>query len=144
MIAYTDADVIRFLSRVDRREADECWPWTAGKTKWGYGNFPLGGHWVGAHRMALAVEQGIDIPGPELEIDHTCENKACCNPAHLQWVAYEGRINSVLHFERRFGDRTHCPNGHPWIEENIYRRGNYKACRICRSAAATRSHRRES
>lgn len=142
MLEYTDNDIARFHGKVDRRGDDECWPWIGARSKQGYGNFLLASHTIGAHRMALAVEQGIGVPDGRMEIDHTCENEPCCNPSHLQWVPREGRINTVLHNERRFGERTHCANGHPWTEQNVYRRGKYKGCRPCRSAAATRSHRR--
>jgi hypothetical protein len=141
MLTYTDSDLARYWAKVERRGDDECWGWTASKAQ-GYGKIWLDGHLIGAHRMALAVHQGIGVPGPEWEIDHTCENKGCQNPAHLQWVAYKGRINSVLHFERRFGDRTHCPNGHPWTEQNVYRIGTYKACKLCRNKAACAAHKR--
>lgn len=38
--------------------------------------------------------------------------------------------------------RTHCPKGHPYDEENTYRRGNHRYCRQCaRDTGAERARR---
>lgn len=72
----------RFWSKVDRGKADECWEWTAGRFKAGYGAFArtreLGPAY--AHRMAYELTYG---PIPDgMDVCHTCDNPPCCNPAH--------------------------------------------------------------
>jgi hypothetical protein len=74
----------RFWSKVDRRGADECWPWTAALNEHGYGVMRPGGQRSGptikAHRVSLMLA-GVDIDG--LVIRHSCDNPPCVNPAHL-------------------------------------------------------------
>lgn len=72
----------RFWMKVDRSGGPgECWPWTAGRKKGGYGSFALRtGVSTGAHRVAFALFHGFAAPRSVL---HTCDNPPCCNPAHL-------------------------------------------------------------
>lgn len=74
----------RFWSKVERRGADDCWPWTAATNEHGYGVMrPAGqrsGPTVKAHRVSLMLA-GVDIDG--LVIRHSCDNPPCVNPAHL-------------------------------------------------------------
>lgn len=77
----------RFWSKVGTREADECWPWTAGLDPRGYGRFFVpgrsrGNNRVGAHRIAYELAKG-EIPAG-LHVLHSCDNRRCCNPAHLR------------------------------------------------------------
>jgi hypothetical protein len=78
------SDVIteRFWAKVKVGLPDECWPWQAYTDKdTGYGKF--GTHYpevVGSHRYAFATENGD--PG-DLFVRHKCDNRPCCNPAHL-------------------------------------------------------------
>jgi hypothetical protein len=76
----TPDDVWRF---VDRRGADECWPWTGLLYRNGYGRFNLNRTSYGAHRIVCELANGSPRPG-ELAM-HKCNNKACCNPDHLIW-----------------------------------------------------------
>jgi transcriptional regulator with XRE-family HTH domain len=71
----------RLAARVDSSAGpDACWPWTAALTTTGYGSF--GGNSGGAaHRVAYVVANG---PIPDgLGVLHRCDNRQCCNPAHL-------------------------------------------------------------
>lgn len=71
----------RFWAKVDRPSAEACWPWTASLTKSGYGQFGLNRGVVRAHRAAMAFATNKSVTG--LVVRHLCDNKACCNPAHL-------------------------------------------------------------
>lgn len=66
---------------------EECWEWTGGKTKAGYGVIIGGGRgssMITVHRLAYQYAGGWIPQG--CEIDHLCRNRACINPAHLEVV----------------------------------------------------------
>ena len=75
----------RFWPKVDRSGGpDACWPWTAFRLPWGYGQIgegPAGGRHLYAHRVAWELTNG-PIPAGLLAL-HRCDNPPCCNPAHL-------------------------------------------------------------
>lgn len=116
----------RFWSKV--RPEGDCWVWTASTRNGGYGQFRIDGRVKVAHRLAFE-ELRDEIPGG-LVLDHLCRNRKCVNPDHLDPVTDqvniargEGGVN-----QRR---KTHCPQGHPYDEQNTrrYRTGRY--CRTC-------------
>ena len=73
----------RFWEKVDIREAGQCWPWIAGLTSTGYGQFGpgRGAKPIGAHRMAYILTVGPVTP--EERVRHSCDNPICVNPDHL-------------------------------------------------------------
>jgi len=74
----------RFWSKVKKGSPDECWEWQASYGSKGYGQswWKPAGRAIGAHRVAYMLTHG-EIP-KDLQIAHTCHNKRCCNPAHLE------------------------------------------------------------
>lgn len=71
----------RFAAKYVAGKPDECWEWTAGCNRRGYGKFSIGKRTFGAHRIAYFLAKG-DIPD-DLLVRHTCDNPPCVNPAHL-------------------------------------------------------------
>jgi hypothetical protein len=79
----------RFWRFVEKRGKQECWPWLGSGVD-GYGSIGLGGRSGGkalAHRVSWELANG---PIPDSEeyhgtvVRHTCHNRACVNPAHLE------------------------------------------------------------
>ena len=81
----SDAD--RFWQRVAKGPPSRCWPWTGATTEKGYGRLKWNGRAVSAHRIAYELAVG-EIPKGNsyhgVVVRHTCDNRLCCNPAHLQ------------------------------------------------------------
>jgi len=67
----------------DSRKARECWPYPGCKDADGYGSVRYHGKTWGAHRLAHVLATGQTIV-PGVLLRHTCNNPACCNPAHLR------------------------------------------------------------
>lgn len=71
----------RFWKKVQIGSDDECWPWSAGVSRYGYGRFGFRkANWQ-AHRVAYTLTKGEVSPG--MVIMHSCNNRLCCNPSHL-------------------------------------------------------------
>src|ERR1041385_3851162 len=122
----------RFLAKIDKNGPNGCWIWTAAKSHDGYGRhngFPYGSTQY-AHRIAYELCFGL-VPKP-LEVHHKCENRICCNPAHLEPVTRQE------HFQKspnnptfKNAEATHCVHGHAFDERNTYRDKLGK--RVCRT-----------
>jgi hypothetical protein len=79
----------RFMGRVEK--TSDCWLWTGGKTKNGYGSFyPKKGPSKYAHRWLYALVRG---PIPEgMQLDHLCRVRHCVNPDHLEPVTMQENL----------------------------------------------------
>ena len=78
-------------SKVDIREPNECWPWKGYVTESGYGRTWINDVGYYAHRVIynLAHPGEIELKAPKDKkafgfLMHTCDNRICCNPAHLR------------------------------------------------------------
>ena len=72
-----------FHDRYHRGGEDECWLWKHKPNSEGYGGMHWGGRMEGAHRIAYMLKHGR-LPGKGLVVMHTCMNKTCVNPKHLE------------------------------------------------------------
>lgn len=69
----------KFWARVDT--AGECWTWTAGRSKQGYGWFSCQAVRWAAHRFSWVLHFGPIPPG--IDVLHSCDNPPCVRPDHL-------------------------------------------------------------
>lgn len=72
----------RFWEKVDRSNPDGCWEWQAStNVDHGYGQFTWDGTVMRSHRVAYTISVGPIPKGKH--VMHSCDNRKCCNPAHL-------------------------------------------------------------
>ena len=79
--AFREERIAAFWSRVERSDADGCWPWKGAILQNGYGMAHFCGKPKLAHRLAYELTNG-SFPH-DLNILHSCDNPSCCNPKHL-------------------------------------------------------------
>lgn len=102
-----------------------CWLWLGSKVHDGYGRIFTGGEDKLAHVVSYEFYVG---PVPDdLILDHTCRNRPCINPAHLEPVTYAEntrRGNAPTALVGRLG---RCRKGHDLPGGGL--------CALCRKAA---------
>lgn len=77
-----EAIAARFWSKVKIGNPNDCWIWQANIHRNGYGAFWDGERQVCAHRASYEINVGSIPEG--MFVIHSCDNPACCNPAHLR------------------------------------------------------------
>jgi hypothetical protein len=124
---FDQDDFKRLFARV-QVDANGCWN-VGDPKRQKYGVMFKGGKSYSAHRCTYAMTYG---PIPDgLVIDHTCQNKSCCNPAHLQAVS--PRTNIILAHQRLKSSAT-CPAGHELVSPNVYQVATKVMCVACKLA----------
>jgi hypothetical protein len=122
--------------RTDVPSADQCWKWPL------YGRVEDGRAQVGKYReyvyRLLYVAAGGELGQYQLA-HHTCEHPWCINPFHIE-PQDDHSAHATEH--GRGGDwgqgaKTHCPEGHPYDDENTQHitRGDGTHERHCRTCA---------
>jgi len=103
-------------NRIDRRGPNDCWLWSGDTNNTGYGSFRLYGKKRTVHRLVYHLTFGvIEIDAPTNKrlaqfVLHRCDNRLCCNPAHLFLGNYADNMKDA----KKKG-RTRAPQGdqHP-------------------------------
>lgn len=124
----------RFWDKVERQSSG-CWEWTASRSKTtGYGYYRLEGRTVNPHRVICREAHGDPAPG--MYAMHSCDNRGCVNLHHLRWGTPKENIQDAIQKGRLIPgkyatEKTHCPRGHEYTEENTYRTRSGRSCREC-------------
>ena len=131
----TDEQSKRFLSKIDK--TDYCWNWKAYLNKDGYGTFSLNKRTVLAHRLYYVVY--FDSVSPSLELDHTCRNRSCVNPDHLDPVT--SQVNLLRGNTHSYNNsvKTHCLRKHLLEEPNLRKDQLRRGRRQCLACSRTQS-----
>lgn len=86
-----EALLARVLERVEIDEVSGCWIWTGPtsgtKCNEGYPRMSLDGQTVSVHRVTAMLAFGF--LHSRRQVDHTCRNRLCVNPAHLELVTHK-------------------------------------------------------
>ena len=125
-----------------------CWLWIGAsddRPGKGYGFIRFRGrkNWS-AHRVSYTLFRG-EIP-EGMHVCHSCDTPACVNPDHL-WLGtnQDNQLDKSIKGRAAGQNKTHCPRGHEYTEENTYWRPNtgWRVCRTCnrdrRRIAATQA-----
>ena len=132
----------RFFAKVNKTET--CWLWIGATNHLGYGQL-----WdVDTKRVDMAHRVSVRMSGREIpdgwEVDHLCRIPSCVNPEHLEPVTHAVNMErapaSAIQFQRA---KTHCPQGHEYTPDNIYKKTNSsggisRECRACKADAQRR------
>lgn len=135
-----ESQINLFVGRLalGRRDPDptlDCWEWG------GQYNLDRYGVWdvydvngkrrsnFKVHRLAheLATER---IPQGYV-VHHTCGNRSCCNPAHLEAISHTEHSKREFSTFHRSMSSTHCKNGHEYTPENTSIRRGHRHCLAC-------------
>ena len=136
----TNDELTRFLVKVkaptENHTKADCLIWGGGKAKAGYGIFNLGFSKNSlsyyAHRLSYSWFKG-QIPKHQ-HIHHTCGNRACVKPSHLE-VMCQAVHNNMERAQGNWGNqntvKTHCINGHEFTEDTTCTKYGFRRCLTC-------------
>ncbi|MGW2130432.1 HNH endonuclease signature motif containing protein [Streptomyces coelicoflavus] len=143
----------RFAEKINKRglwslfknAPGQCWIWTAGTNRKGYGVIGINGRSTLAHRFSYELHVG---PIPDgLELDHRCRVRPCSNPDHRPTggrgcrQCARDRSNAAQAAKPKTPRqlKSHCTNGHEFNAENTGHTGTRRYCRQC-SRDNSRAH----
>ena len=128
----------RIARRIAPPNEDGCMIWMGSKSAKGYGTVAWKGENRRVHRVVWTILVG---PIPDgMTIDHVaergCKSKACANIEHMELVTSEVNTSRSAGNKGRGSHeraKTHCPQGHPYDDENTYWYRGQRQCKICRA-----------
>lgn len=133
---------VRLLRKVQVDPETGCWNWSGSITPGGYGQIGIGSLKDGSRRLAAAHRVAYEIFVGAIpvgyQLDHLCRNRRCIHPNHLQPVTHAENVRRG-EAGRHWAQKTHCPHGHPYDDENTR---SYKGRRFCRECGRIKERRR--
>ncbi len=124
----TETEADRFQGKF--KVSGNCWLWTGPLDRDGYGTFYFRGASRRAHRVAWYSVHG-EVPN-DFVVNHTCRNRSCVNPQHLQCIsASENALKDSASIPYINSQKTHCRNGHPFDKAITWRGKTQRICSIC-------------
>jgi hypothetical protein len=118
-----------------RFDPNGCWTWTGPRDSEGYGRIKLRGEVWLIHRLFFEILVRHVALGKV--VHHTCGNRLCGNPEHLEETTNADNVRRGKHYvgiHHHNGCRTHCKRGHPLYGPNcIYRYSKGRFARVCRA-----------
>jgi hypothetical protein len=121
--------LVRLMMWADLGEnEDDCWVWQGKSvTKDGYGLISFQDGNVLVHRLMYELVVGPLID--DMEIDHTCFNRLCIKPAHLEQVTRSVNAQRRSARNRKIWCDIH---EEPWVTTA----GGWRYCRSCNAQKA--------
>lgn len=124
----------RLFSKINVDPRTGCWNWTAAVNHGGYGKVTYAYNDTTAHRVMYAWLVGPIARGGKEVLDHVvCNNRRCCNPAHLVKTT---SCANVLRSETGpcavNARKTHCKRGH--LLPLTRNRNGSRVCGVCQAA----------
>lgn len=143
MRIYKTKPLIERLTFVET--PNSCWEFTGCLNRGGYGKVRDKYRSLMAHRAAAHVWLGFDLDVKKV-VMHTCDNRKCINPAHLQiGTALENVRDCFRKGRHPYApqNKTHCIHGHEYTENNTYvnRTDGSRGCRTCHGSKYLRHYR---
>lgn len=101
-----------FWDNVATGPTHTCWYWIGTVNSAGYGVCDHDGRRMLAHRVAH--ELAVGPIGRGLVIMHSCDNRRCCNPHHLQAGTTRDNARDRADKHRGHGQRRRPPGRRYW------------------------------
>jgi hypothetical protein len=132
----------RFKARC-KVDADGCWIWQGFvNPNTGYGGVSYRNKGWRMHRLMFKLS-GRELRA-DLDVCHSCDKPACCNPDHLWQGTAKDNMRDASAKRRIYLQRkTHCIRGHEFTPENtkIHSNQHGHIMRHCRECQRLRNRR---
>ncbi len=126
---YDTRWVGRVMTRVNATDSG-CWEWQGPKSYNGYGTTSYRSRHTIVHRKMFELAKGAIPKGHD--VCHSCDVRACCNPAHLWNGTRKQNMQDCSSKRRADGQwKTECMRGHPFTPENTYMAKGLRHCKAC-------------
>jgi hypothetical protein len=129
----------RLLNKIIVDDVTDCWVWQGGKNNINYGMMRDGKKMRSIHRVSYEEHNDTKIPYGKV-VMHSCDNKLCGNPAHLnlgthkdnsQDMVQKGRhnVNGLFSMTGRKQPRKTCIHCNGSIPANVFAKWHGDKCK---------------